>query len=142
MAAGEVRQAARKKFMYLHRRAPHGTNYGQEGLDAALVGAAFEQRVCIAFIDDGVFQLLRDQHTQALGVKNFAAAFAALGDYEVEKIWVERESLLERGLTTADLMPLAHADDNAKSAPSPLLEIIGQEDLADLIAQQDVLLNF
>ncbi|MDH3414346.1 MAG: sulfurtransferase TusC, partial [Gammaproteobacteria bacterium] len=32
-----------KKFMYVNRRAPHGTIYAQESLEVVLVGAAFDQ---------------------------------------------------------------------------------------------------
>ena len=131
-----------KRFMYLNRRAPHGSNYAQEGLEVALIGAAFEQDVSIAFLDDGVFQLKTGQDTSALGVKNFTAAFRALGDYEVRKIYVERESLQQRGLGAEDLMPLVYEDEDDHWAEKPLVEIVDKDTLADLIQQQDVLLNF
>ena len=71
-----------------------------------LIGAAFEQDVSLAFIDDGVFQLMDGQDTAGVGMKNFSTTYKALGDYEVRKLYVERESLDERGLTLDDL----HAD--------------------------------
>ena len=43
--------------MYLNRRAPYGTIYAVEGLEVVLIGAAFEQDVCMAFVGDGVYQL-------------------------------------------------------------------------------------
>ena len=131
-----------KKFMYLNRRAPHGSNYAQEGLEVALIGAAFDQSVSIAFIDDGVFQLKAGQDTVALGVKNFTATYRALGDYEVKKIYVERESLAQRGLSADDLMPLVYEDEDDDWATKPLVQIVDKDALADLIEQQDVLLNF
>ena len=131
-----------KKFMYINRRAPHGGNYAQEGLEVALIGAAFDQEVSLAFIDDGVFQLKTGQDTAAAGLKNFTAAFAALGDYEVKRIYVEAESLARRGLTADDLMPLMYEDEDDDYAEKPLVEIIGKDALADLIELQDVLLNF
>ena len=131
-----------KKFMYLNRRAPHGSNYAQEGLEVALIGAAFDQSVSIAFIDDGVFQLKAGQDTVALGVKNFTATYRALGDYEVKKIYVEQESLAQRGLSADDLMPLVYEDEDDDWATKPLVQIVDKDALADLIEQQDVLLNF
>ena len=131
-----------KKFMYINRRAPHGTNYAQEGLEVALIGAAFDQDVCIAFIDDGVFQLKTNQDTAGLGVKNFTATFGALGDYEVTKIYVERESLQQRGLREDDLMPLVYEDEDDDWAEKPMLHIVDKNALANLITEQDVLLNF
>ena len=134
------RDATVKKIMCLNRRAPHGSNYAQEGLEVVLIGAAFDQEVSIAFIDDGVFQLKTQQDTTALGVKNFAVAFKALGDYEIKKVYVELESLQQRGLRADDLMPLTYQDheDSEKS----MLEILNHAALAEVIAQQDVLLNF
>ena len=131
-----------KKFLYINRRAPHGSNYAQEGLEVALIGAAFDQDVSLAFIDDGVFQLKTGQDTSDLGVKNFTATFAALGDYEVKKIFVERESLAQRGLSDADLMPLMYEDEDDDWAAKPMIEIVDQDTLAGIIAEQDVLLNF
>ena len=56
-----------KKFLYVNRRAPYGTVYSVEGLEVALIGAAFEQDVCMAFIDDGVYQLKKGQDTSSTG---------------------------------------------------------------------------
>ncbi len=137
-----------KKFMYVNRRAPHGSNYAQEGLEVALIGAAFEQDVSIAFVDDGVFQLKTGQDTTSLGIKNFTATFGVLGDFDVKKIYVERESLEQRGLNVDDLMPLVYdnepetENENDRSASRLLVEVVDKNTLAELIEQQDVLLNF
>jgi len=126
--------------MLLHRRAPHGGCYAQEGLEVALIGAAFEQDVSLAFIDDGVFQLKTEQDATAVGMKNFTAAFGALGDYEVRRVYVEAESLAMRGLTADDLMPVMVDGDDGDE--KPLIEIITADKLARIIEMQDVLLNF
>ena len=126
--------------MFIQRRAPHGTNYAHEGLEAALMSAAFEQDVALVFMDDGVFQLIAGQDTAALGVKNFTAAFGALGDYEVHKVLVEKESLLARGLTAGQLMTIA--DENNDGNKQSLIEIVDHNTLGALIANCDVLLNF
>ena len=54
-------EQAKKKFFYLNRKAPYGTIYALESLEVVLIGAAFEQDVSLAFIDDGVFQLMNKQ---------------------------------------------------------------------------------
>ena len=46
-----------KKFLYVNRKPPYGTIYALESLEVVLIGAAFEQDVSLAFLDDGVFQL-------------------------------------------------------------------------------------
>jgi tRNA 2-thiouridine synthesizing protein C len=133
---------ANKKFLYMNRKAPHGTIYALESLEVVLIGAAFEQDVSLAFVDDGVYQLLRNQDTAAIGSKNFSPTFRALGDYDVSKIYVERESLELRGLTQDDLMPLTWEDEDDDWAEKDSIRVVGSEELAEIIDAQDVLLNF
>jgi tRNA 2-thiouridine synthesizing protein C len=115
-----------KKFMYVDRRAPYGTVYGLEGLEVVLIGAAFEQDVSMAFVDDGVYQLKKGQDTTQSDMKNFSPTYRALEMYDVEKLYVEKESLEARGLTADDLI-----------VP---VEVLSSTELADLMEQQDVLL--
>ena len=61
-----------KKFMYLNRKAPYGTVYALESLEVVLIAAAFEQDVSLAFIDDGVYQIVDGQKTDGIGMKNFS----------------------------------------------------------------------
>jgi len=133
---------ATKKFLYVNRKPPHGTIYALESLEVVLIGAAFEQDVTLAFIDDGVYQLLQNQDSSAIGSKNFAPTFRALGDYDVNKIYVERESLELRGLSKEDLMPLTWEDEDEDWAEKDSIHIVSSAELAEIIEQQDVLLNF
>jgi tRNA 2-thiouridine synthesizing protein C len=133
---------ANKKFLYINRKAPHGSIYALESLEVVLIGAAFEQDVSLAFIDDGVYQLLRNQDTAAIGSKNFSPTFRALGDYDVSKIYVDRESLELRGLTKDDLMPLTWEDEDDDWAEKDSIRVVDSDELAEIIDQQDVLLNF
>ena len=71
----ELESGVVKKFLYINRRAPHGTVYAHEALEVVLIGAAFEQDVSLAFIDDGVFQLKKDQDTSEINTKNFSKIF-------------------------------------------------------------------
>jgi tRNA 2-thiouridine synthesizing protein C len=95
-----------KKFLYVNRRAPYGSIYALESLEVVLIGAAFEQDVSLAFIDDGVYQLKKNQATDGIGMKNFSPTYNALGDYDINKIYVDKDSLEQRGLTLDDLMNL------------------------------------
>jgi tRNA 2-thiouridine synthesizing protein C len=131
-----------KKFMYLNRKAPYGTIYAWESLEVVLIGAAFEQDVSLAFLDDGVFQLTKGQDTKGIGMKNFSPTYAALGDYEVTKIYVEKESLEERGLTIDDLQHLVWEDEDEDWAEKDSIRLISRSELADVLATQDVLFNF
>lgn len=117
-----------KKFLYVNRRQPHGTVYALESLETVLIGAAFDQDVSVLFIDDGVFQLKKEQAPEAIDVKNFSKTFRALEMYDVEKLFVEKESLEERGLTADDLLVE--------------VELISGSEVKALVDQQDVVLSF
>ncbi len=80
-----------KKFLYVNRKAPYGTIYALESLEVVLIGAAFEQDVSLAFVGDGVFQLMNNQDASAAGMKTFSKIYRALGDYDVRKLYVEQE---------------------------------------------------
>jgi tRNA 2-thiouridine synthesizing protein C len=131
-----------KKFLYLNRRAPYGTIYALESLEVVLIGAAFEQDVSLAFVDDGVFQLAKGQNTDGIGVKNFSPTFRALGDYDVQKLFVERESLEERGLSEDDLMEVVYEDEDDDWEEKPAIRVISRAEMADVMADADVVLSF
>ena len=131
-----------KKFLYVNRKAPYGTIYALESLEVVLIGAAFEQDVTLAFVDDGVFQLTKSQETNGIGVKNFSPTFRALGDYDVTKLFVERESLEERGLTEDDLQEIMYEDEDDDWAEKPSIKVISRAEMADVMADQDVVLSF
>ncbi len=131
-----------KKMLYINRNAPYGTIYALEGLEVVLIGAAFEQDVSMAFIGDGVYQILKGQDTSDSDMKNFSPTYNALGDYEVTKLYVEQESLDERGLTVDDLMPLVYEDEDDDWAEKPSIVVLSRTELAGVMAGQDVLFNF
>ena len=116
-----------KRFMYVNRRAPYGTIYALECLEVVLVAAAFDQDVSVVFVDDGVCELMKKQDTTDIGMKNFSKTYGALDDYDVEKIYVEKESLDARGLTAEDLV-----------IP---VEVIAADDLRQIMSQQDVVIS-
>ena len=133
---------ATKKFLYINRKPPHGSIYALESLEVVLIAAAFEQEVTLAFIDDGVYQLLQNQDSSAIGSRNFAPTYRALGDYDVNRIYVERESLELRGLVKEDLMPLTWEDEDDDWAEKDSIHVVGSTELAEIIEHQDVILNF
>ena len=116
-----------KRFMYVNRKAPYGTIYALECLEVVLIAAAFDQDVTVVFVDDGVYQLKKNQDTAGIGMKNFSKTYRALDDYDVEKIYVEQESLDARGLTEEDLI-----------IP---VEVVKAENLGGIMAQQDVVIS-
>jgi tRNA 2-thiouridine synthesizing protein C len=117
-----------KKFMFVNRKAPFGTIYALESLEVVLIAATFDQDVSLAFIDDGVYELVKGQSSKAIGIKNHSPTYRALDGYDVEKLFVERESMELRGLTEADLL-----------VP---VEVLSSAEMGELMAAQDVVLSF
>ena len=74
------------KFLFIFSKTPRNIN-SQEGFDALLTGSAFGM-CSVLFIGDGVYQLLKEQKPEPLGVKNYALGFSALSDYDVDMISV------------------------------------------------------
>ena len=117
-----------KKFMFVNRKPPHGTIYALESLEVVLITAAFDQDVSLVFLDDGVFQLRKGQQTKGIETKNFSSTYRALDGYDIEKLYVEKESLEARGLTEDDLL----VD----------VMVLDRVALGTLMDQQDVVLSF
>ncbi|MDP2762466.1 MAG: sulfurtransferase complex subunit TusC [Sideroxyarcus sp.] len=117
-----------KKFMFVNRKAPYGTIYALEALEVVLITAAFDQDVSLAFLDDGVYQLKKGQQTKDIETKNFSPAFRALEDYDIEKLYVEKEALAARGLTEEDLLVK--------------VTVLSRAELGALTDEQDVILSF
>ena len=118
----------KKKFMFVNRKAPYGTIYALESLEVVLIAAAFEQDVSLAFLDDGVYQLVKGQDTKKTEMKNFSPTYRALEGYDIEKLYVSKESLAARGLTESDLV-----------VP---VQLLSTAEMADMMDSQDVVLSF
>jgi tRNA 2-thiouridine synthesizing protein C len=131
-----------KKFLYVNRKAPYGTIYALEALEVVLIGAAFDQDVSLAFIDDGVYQITKGQDTAGIGMKNFSPTYNALGDYDVNKIYVEKESLDARGLTVEDLMELTYEDEDDDWAEKNSIHVVSSAELKTIMSEQEVVLSF
>ena len=117
-----------KKIMFVNRKAPYGTIHALESLEVVLIAATFDQDVSLVFVDDGVWELVKGQNPKGIGIKNHSPTYRALDGYDVEKLYVERESLEARGLTVADLL----VD----------VEVLDRPAMSELMRAQDVVLSF
>ena len=117
-----------KKFMFINRKAPYGSIYALESLEVVLISAAFDQDVSLAFIDDGVYQLKKGIQTKGIETKNFSPTYRALEGYDIEKLYVERESLEARGLAEEDLL----VD----------VKVVSSTEMAELMDEMDVMISF
>ena len=118
-----------KKLLIVTRRSPYGGSLAREALDVALAASIYDQDVGILFMDDGVFQLLKNQQPDSAYFKNFGANLSALCLYGIEKIYAHKESLQERGLIKENLI-------------LDSIQILSNKDVEELLYQQDHLLSF
>jgi len=118
-----------KKMLFISRHSPYGSSLAKDALDAILATSAYAQDIALLFMDDGVFQLLSSQHAEHIQQKSFSAQLQALELYEIERVYVHRESLEKRQITINDL-----------SLGS--IQIINNLETIKLMAEQDHLLSF
>ncbi|MEM7358288.1 MAG: sulfurtransferase complex subunit TusC [Pseudomonadota bacterium] len=121
-------ESSKKRLLYVFTSAPYSNATGQEGVDAVLMGAAFEQEISVLFLHDGVFQLKGGQNNTDSSIKQYTKTFAALTDFDVTAVYANEQSLLARGLTTEDC--------------SIELEMLSNAETAALMRQQDRVFTF
>jgi tRNA 2-thiouridine synthesizing protein C len=91
-----------KKILFVLRKAPYSGAFAHETLDVIMTAAAFDQNVRVLMLDDAVFQL-KDTQNPENGLKNIADMYSALPIYGINKVFVEAESLQEKGLSLENL---------------------------------------
>ena len=113
------------ELLVILRHAPHGSSWLRDGLDAALVAAAFGRQVTLLFMGDGVTALVAGQGAGALGQKGTQPTLEMLAMYDIETLLVDQQALDERGFATAGLLlpvtPVAPAQLAAILADHPLV---------------------
>ena len=92
------------KIAALMRKAPYGSVYTAEGFRTIMGVAVFELDICVIFMDDGVYALIKDQNPEKLAMKPLGDGFPMLSDFDVNAFYVHDESLGTRGLTPDDLV--------------------------------------
>ena len=120
--------AIKKTLTFITRKAPYGQSYAKACLDMVLSASVFDQQVNYVFMDDGVYQLMKNQAPAAIHAKNLSAAFPALELYDIEQIFVDEASLLARGLS-------------AESLCLPTAVICSIQQIQSLINNSDVVFN-
>ena len=93
-----------RDLLVILRHAPHGSSWLKEGLDAALVAAAFGQSVALLFMGEGVTALMPGQGPGPLEQKGTAATLEMLEMYDIETLLVDAETLSMLGLSSDELM--------------------------------------
>ncbi|MGQ7263122.1 sulfurtransferase complex subunit TusC [Vreelandella sp. V005] len=115
-------------LLVIIRHAPHGSNWLREGLDAALVAAAFGQPVHLLFMGQGILALMKEQSSGAPGQKATLPTIDMLEMYDIDKLWIAEEALQALYIATDMLV-------NG-------VTVIAERDIPDLLQQHTNILNF
>jgi len=118
-----------KKILFISRHAPYGSSLAKDALDAILAASAYDQQLSLLFMDDGIFQLLKNQTANEIAQKSFAAILPVLPIYEINSVYVHSESLEKRQITINELVLDG-------------VQIIDSATICSLLTQQDQLLSF
>jgi tRNA 2-thiouridine synthesizing protein C len=94
----------KKSFLFIFKQAPHLNLNAKEGMDFAFSCAAFEQQVDALFVEDGVYQLVKNQDTNEAERKNHSLGIEAFSLYGISHCYVHEKSLNSRKLEKSDLI--------------------------------------
>jgi tRNA 2-thiouridine synthesizing protein C len=128
-----------KKIMFTVRKAPHGTIYVYEGLEVKLIMAAYDADISVVFMDDGVYALKQGQNTDELGIKGFEKTYGVFVDYEIENVFVDRQSMEERGMTVDDLLVIGEDEDTEEPIKPKMVD---SSEIAAMMAEQHNIMSF
>jgi tRNA 2-thiouridine synthesizing protein C len=109
-----------KRTAIINSKAPFSQTHGKDALDVALIFGSFEQDVSLFFQGDGVWQLIKNQSTDDIQIKNYLKTFSAFEFYDIEKIFVCEQSLIERELINAEF----HIDNVITLSPKKFSETL------------------
>ncbi len=118
---------AGKRILFLLTQAPYSSTRALETLESVLVAGVFDQEVSVLFKGAGLYQLLDGQDGSAVGQRTVGKVVRALPEYDVEHLYVCRDSMERLGLRPADLcLPV---------------EILDSSEQQDLIAGQHAVVS-
>ena len=116
------------KILIIARNAPYGSSLAREGLDYVLTSAAYDQDISLLFMGDGLFQLIKQQDSQAISLKSHIGAMEILPLYDIENFLAVEEDLTERGLDIGQL--------------GLNVKLIKRTDVSQIINSHDKVLSF
>ncbi len=92
------------KLAILFTQPPFGSATSREGLDALLAASTFcqEEEILILFLNDGVFNLLKNQQPAEILQKDHIATFKLIELYDLTECFVCQESVAARKLENAE----------------------------------------
>lgn len=128
-----------KKVMVTVRKAPHGSIYVQESIEVMFIFATYDMDLSVVFMDDGVLALQPGQDTKGLGIKGFMASLGALVDWEVTKVYADRQSLKERNIAEDTIITIGK-DEKTDAPIRP--KVLDSAEIAAMMTQQHSIVSF
>ncbi len=113
-----------EKVIVVFRKGPYGHINSLEGIRITQGLLVLDVESDAIFIDDGVFNLIKDQNPDGIGHHSLMGALEAMHRYDIP-IFACESSLKQRGLKPEDLDPKLE------------VKIITIEELSDLLLQAD-----
>ena len=98
----------KKKTLFIFRSHPDNVLQVQEGIDAVLAAAVFDQEITILFMSEGVLQLTKKSDDKSkLSLSNFA-------EYDIDAIFADQHAIDQHSLLSKDFCLKTTAIDNNK----------------------------
>lgn len=95
-----------KSILVVVRQTPYGTSLGRSALEFALSAATFDQSIAVLFTGNGVLQLVPQQHSEAIDVRNIGKLLSSFPLYDLDQVFVDIAALAKFGLNETEL-PIA-----------------------------------
>lgn len=110
-------RSQRKRSLIVMRHSPYGSSLARATIDLALAMGAFEQDFDLLFMGPGVLQLLDDQESSDIGLRNAGRGLSSLPLYDVESVFVDAHSLRRFGIKSGDLVVPVQVLEDAELHP-------------------------
>ncbi|MGC9780203.1 MAG: DsrE family protein [Candidatus Heimdallarchaeota archaeon] len=113
-----------EKVIVIFRKGPYGQINSLEGIRVAQGLLVLDVETDAIFIDDGVFNLIKDQNPDGIGHHSVMGALEAMHRYDIP-IFAFENSLKQRGVKPEDLDPKLE------------VKIISLDEFSELLLQAD-----
>lgn len=117
-----------KSYLIIFTNSPFGSFKTQEALDLSLAFSAFEAKVSMLFLNEGVLNLVDDLDGVKNLRKNFTKILSSLDIYDIESIYVDNESMEKYNISNKNFISL--------------FRLISRNRITELIENHDVVFNF
>jgi tRNA 2-thiouridine synthesizing protein C len=86
------------------RQSPYGSGLARAAVDLALAMGAFEQDFDLLFMGAGVLQLLPQQDSARIGLRNTGRVLSSLPLYDVDTVFADGAALQRHGIEAQELI--------------------------------------